>query len=405
MKTGYGWLVAFVALGGCRHKEEAPMPRRAPESAPSAQADPQFKRLTDAADKAESAGGKLLERTSFYPTQRAQLMKDLAPATDEAKSILGARFAYDPIAPFAERPHRKGWRAIGRVMVWRIEDAMAANKPADAVEAFLAASRFGFGISGGDASDATLGLAIVDEARRSILPALPMMDAKQMSRLSQGLKAALSLRPGPEAVVRNERARSQMFVQALQDATQRGEIGEFERRMGRDGRPAVDHLRAIREETNELRSYFDGLAAEVDARFALEEKLANVPKSERQDEKKNPLEPDLPAERPWRRFIRHFVLTVPAYRAMDDVTVARTRMLIVTAELSRRRKMGQPLPNDLRPFSEGVRTDPYTGHDFVYRTDGAEWTLHSAGEDLTDNGGETDAAGEAPDLILEPQKE
>ncbi|RYG38940.1 hypothetical protein EON81_02300 [bacterium] len=405
MKPGYGWLVVLVLAGGCRPKAEAPLPRRGPETSPSVQTDPQFKRLTEVADEAEAAGGKLLDRTSFYPSQRAKLSKDLAPATDGAKSILGARFAYEPVGPFTERPHRKGWRAIGRAMVWRIEDAISANKPPEAVEAFLTASRFGFGISGGDASDATMGLAIVDEARRAILPALPTFDAKQMSRLSQGLKAALSLRPGPEAVVRNERARSMMFVQTLQDATQKGEVGEFERRMGRDGRPAVDHLREIREDGREMRYYFDGLAAEVQARFALEEKLANSPKSERQDEKKNPLEPDLPAERPWRRFIRHFVLTIPSYRAMDDVTVARTRMLIVTAELKRRRKMGQVLPDDLRPFSESVRTDPYTGHDFVYRTDGAEWTLHSAGEDLTDNGGETDSAGEAPDLILEPQKE
>lgn len=402
MKPGYGWLVlAALLVAGCRGKEVAPLPQRALPFARTS-ADPGFVALQQAAEEAQSAGGKLIERTVYFPDQRTALTARLTPATDAAAKVAGAPFAYDPPAPFESRPYRDGWRAIGRVMVWRIEDAVAAKKGDEAVQAFLVASRFGFGLTGGDASDATLGLSLVDEARRTILAALPMLNANGMSKLSQGLKMALATRPGPGTVAAHERERDLRFVQALQDATQKNELGVYERSMGRDGRPAVTYLRDIGDDPKELAAYFDGLAAEVNARLDLETKLADAPRSERLDKDGNDLAPKILGERPWRRFVNHFVLTMPAYRAMDDVTVARTRMLVVTAELSRRRKMGQPMPNDLRAFSEGVRTDPFTGHDFVYRTDGTEWILHSAGEDLTDNGGDTDAMGESPDLTLEP---
>ncbi|CAN5497786.1 hypothetical protein BH11ARM2_BH11ARM2_30810 [soil metagenome] len=404
VRTGYGWLaIAALVATGCRRGGGEPLPNRVPTQAALA-ADPGFTTLCQAAETAQTAAGKLIERTSYYPQQRTMLSQKLAPAVEQAASVGGAPFVYEAPGPFDKRPYREGWRIIGKAMVWRIEDAVAAHKPPEAVQAFLLASRFGFGLTGGDASDATLGLSIVDEARRAILPALPTLDAAGMSKLSQGLKSALAARPGPGAVAANERMRDLRFVQELQDATLKNDLAPFEGSMGRDGRPAVAYLGDIRQKDKELRAYFDGLTAEVNARMDQQTALANKPRSERLDKDGKDLAPKLSEERPWRRFVTHYVLTMPAYRMMDDTSVARTRMLIITAELSRRRKSGQGLPNDLRPFSEGVRTDPFTGHDFVYRTDGTDWVLHSAGEDLTDNGGETDSAGEAPDLTLEPVK-
>ena len=88
--------------------------------------------------------------------------------------------------------------------------------------------------------------------------------------------------------------------------------------------------------------------------------------------------------------------------AMNDATLARTRMLVITARLLAMEKRNQPIPAELNKFDARLRQDPFSGYPFVYHAQGSHFRLYSVGSDFKDDGGETDAETfMSPDLALE----
>jgi hypothetical protein len=106
-------------------------------------------------------------------------------------------------------------------------------------------------------------------------------------------------------------------------------------------------------------------------------------------------------ERPWKHFGRHFFLAADPLLALNDQTLARTRLLILNAELIKAFKLKAAYPTSLAAFDPAIKTDPYTGADFRYRSDGTDCSVYSVGANLRDDGGETDESFTTPDLKLE----
>jgi len=392
-----GSFLVAIALG-CQ-KPAPPELRRWSRPATSSAEEPgAFTEYLAAARSVEAGPAALLDRVSFFPDQRRRA---IAEFDDEAARVMraSARAASFPVeerGPFEPVPHVKGWRLIGRVMAWQVEDDVEAGNLTRAIDRAVAATRFGFDLTGGGAIEASLGLAIVDDARRALITGLSQMDAAQLRRLSQGMKSALTRKPSGRVVADREADRMLRTVDYLQDAAMRNDFDRLRERMGDDGREIANYLGRIRNDGEALASFFDGLGTEALDRIENDAELAELPAALRKGKE---LKPD--NGRLWRRPARHFLETMPPYRAAEDRTVARTRLLIMTAELMRRQRLKQELPRMTDVFSESVRIDPYSGESMLLTSDGIDFTVYSVGDDLVDNGGETDLSGTLPDLQLE----
>ncbi|MGV3615521.1 MAG: hypothetical protein ACO1SV_09330 [Fimbriimonas sp.] len=390
----------FVSVVACRRP--APPAMHVWATAPAAYT-PQsgssnaFDAYALAAKDVEAKAGDLLDRVSFTPGQKTRVRGICEGAVrDVAAASRGtSEFRYVPRVPFSAAPFQRGWRLIGRSLRWQAEEAAAKGDYDRAIDAVLVATRFGFDLTGGGATDASLGFAIADEARLALTPHLDRMGAGQLGRLAKGLTEALQRKPSVAVVVENERQASRLAVQTLQDAYANRRLEEFEKQLGLGIREAVQYLRD--QELEDARRYFEGYAAEAEAETDTLERRAKLPAALREKEPKT----KLAAERPWRRFARHFVATARPLLDIDDRTTVRTRLLGLTASMLQRRKLKQAYPRNLDRLPSELTVDPFTGGPIRYVSDGVDFRVYSVGANLRDDGGDTDDAWLAPDLTLE----
>lgn len=363
--------------------------------------DNSFSQYARAADEAERDGGPYLSMVSFYPFQRRNAMK----ATEGALQMLmsAARsgkcdFRFIPTDPFKAPPHQSGWRLLGRDLVWNIDQAIQNHDYDAAVEYANVATRFGFDISGGGAIDASLGLAIANDARQAIAPAMDHMGAAQLERLSSGIAEALRNKPPLKDTLEHEHENMLEGVQAVQDAYRDQRFEELGQELGPDSRSAIDFLQDLkRKDYSKRPKYFESFASEGDREVAWAEQVADIPVQQRLS---NP-EPKPVGERPWKKFSKEFFSSVKPLLEMNDQTLARTRLLILEASIMSQVKSTGSAPKDLSGFDEAIRTDPYSGKPFVYSADGSDYHVYSVGSDFRDDGGQTDETYTQPDLKLE----
>ena len=397
-------LFIIVACAGCHH---GPVPEFPNWTAGFDQTVPTREDSTNsyfeycrAAEQAETGSGRYLDMVSFYPGQRISAMKATAAAMDkvETASATQCQFAFVPIEPFKAAPHQKGWRMIGRDLVWRIDESVQKEDYDDAVVAAKVATKFGFDISGGGATDASLGLAIADEARKAIAPAIDHMDAKQLGELADGISKALDAKPPLSQVIAHEHENMLVAVQTIQDAYKSERADDLSKELGPDANSAIEGLDDLhRKDYTDRPTYFSGFAAEADALCAWAASVAELPAIDRAA--KPP--PKLAPKRPWAKFSKEFFSSLTPLMQMNDATVARTRLLILESLILQQVKSTGQAPKDLSQFPENLKTDPYSGKAFVYGADGADYHVYSVGADFRDDGGDTDETYTQPDLRLE----
>lgn len=393
---------AALSLTGCRGHVAAPYPTWATPSAPYA---PQatsgnaFDGYALAALSVEATGGKQLTRVSFYPDQRKAAIAVCDPAIKqiETASKLPCDFRFVARPPFTPAPYQQGWRLIGRALEWKIEASAQAADFDAAINLGILATRFGLDLTGGGATDASLGYVIADDARRALAPWLPKMGAAQLEKLAKGVEEALARKPGLAKTLNHEADNIRMSVQALQDAFQKDDFKQMEENLGPEAREAVEYLQGLRSNDTKRTAYFAGFAKEAEGEIRWLLACAAQPTAKREREPKFP--PDL--ERPWKRFAHHLFLTGRPIIQMDDRTLARTRLLVLNAELIFAAKTAKRYPTDLSGFPADIKTDPFTGEPFLYRQNGAQYEIYSVGENLTDDAGDTDDTFTTPDLTLE----
>ncbi len=397
-----GGVLALAGLGGaglagagCRREREAALrtwAKPSPAPAPS----PAFAELVAIGREAEAGAPGLLGRTQFFPGHRKTAGRVCGPLLARlARAQAGPlAFAYAPVGIDLGGPGRRGWRLLGREASWEIGDALAAGDAARAIGRYGVATRLGFDLTGGGAADASLGLAIADEARRGVVPGLARMDAGSLDALADAAEGALLRRPPLAGMVANEAANRRLLLQRLQDAWAAGRLVEEARAYG----PAVadDAGRLASGSRREAAAYFAGVGEEIEG---MERELA---KDTTLAAPNRTWEPGKAPPR-GRALRRAVTLGIEPILKMNDATLARTRLLVAECRLRARAKRGLALPRSLGEIAGGAGEleDPFSGYGLVYRRDGKEWAVYSVGADGKDDGGESDASGLAPDLRLE----
>jgi len=353
-----------------------------------------------AARSAVEKGEQWRYRVNFTEGMLGEIEHALSPeiGTVLAASNLPCEFAFTPKIPFSPDLHHQGWRLIANGMQYRLRQHLANNDFDKAIEVAVAGTRFGFDLCGGCSADASLGLWIVDHIRAPLLERLGEFGAGQLSRLSKGLEAALVRKPDLSVTIRHERLQFLAGVQYIQDCYQDRAFNQLEGELGVDSRSAVKFLERMASDDDAKRqAYFRGFAKEAEDQVAMMTAAYAVPPSERGDWKESD-EDD--SYRPWKRFAKHFFGTGKVTLRMHDRAMTLTRLMILETRLLAIFKATRTVPSDLSGFPKAVATDPYTGRPFVYRASATDYRLYSVGQDLKDDGGESDVSGIRRDVWL-----
>lgn len=362
-----------------------------------------FDGYVQAALTTEQEAAEFLNKVDFLPTARGKAMAACASSVSlvAASTQKECKFEFRPSAPFSAPPYQRGWRLIGRCLVWNIEQALANQDRATAVRNFVVATRFGFDLTTGGALDASLGLAIVNEARVALLKGIDALQIADLMAAAKGVQSRVEEGPRRAAVasmLENEKSNMLMAIQFVQDSYQANKLDALDDNLLVGARPAVSYLRDLKGKDGERRvAYFKGFAADVPLYIEHFQQLYATPTKDRKKLTKLKLASD--GDRPWRRFTRHFFEAARYVLPVVDSTVARTRMFVLYANALAEYKKTGKAPNDL--LVPEVSIDPFSGVKFIYKGEGRDIRIHSVGVDGENNAGDTNSIFEAPDLCLE----
>jgi hypothetical protein len=396
---------AIAMVAGCKQQPESPFANwienpNLPEMGSSATA---YDGYSKAARTAEILAGSLAQRMSISPTLRAKLELKLEPAVVQLREaskrqVLGYRFV--PTDPSETPVQCKGWALLGRSLSYRIERSAQEGQLEKAIDDTICATKFGFDLLAGSAIEASLGMTIVDDARRTITPYLNKLGAGQLGRLNAGITTILQRRPLLSTTIDNERMNMRMGLQRIQDHYKSRDLHAIGVGLGADTDKAVAYLKEMQGKGDAERvTYFQGFADEIDTicKFWTDEAAKPAHKRERREGK--PAIP-LSEHRPWRRLAIHLTGSCEPLVSQFDATIARTRLFALETALSKAVKTQGFAPQDLAKYGD-YSTDPFSGHTFAYRRDGRTFRVYSVGIDYQDDGGQTDESFTYPDLTIE----
>ncbi|MCH8978580.1 MAG: hypothetical protein IH945_04975 [Armatimonadetes bacterium] len=388
-------LAASLALLGCGRDAEpaayvpivVEAPSRDAQGGPNA-----FDAYVKLAGRAVSASVQFDQRDT--PDARRRALAELEPLLEELAeaTALPCSFRYSPVPPFEPRPHHEGWLVLGRAVVWRAEAATNDQDWPEAVRWTVVATTFGIDLGGGAAADASLGYGILDAARAVIGPHLPTMPAEELESLADGLSAALLRLPEAEQTLGNEGAAMLASVKALQDAHRDGTLGRFAKGFHQRSRRAVEGLQSL--DGAERQAFFRSLLDERESVLG-QLKERSVEPAFRRGPVKYGLSGDL------RVLASQFFKTGEPWMSMRDLSVARTRLLTVTAFLDAQIAATGAAPPNLGGIKPTLCIDPYTHHAFGYLPRERGFLVYSYGTDGKDDRGDTDGERTSPDVLLE----
>ena len=386
--------LGLLALAGCSKKEAIKHQEWHRPTPSESEGNPSFAAYMEAAHLTAAAAPTSVTRSTFTAGDKAKLIHQLRGAVSKIELGTRSKCEFIPGVPRsdAELERLKAWRLIGRVLVWKVEDAVANDNWDTAITWATVALRFGIDLSQGGGQETSLGYTIASEARKMIAPHLANLSPSQLTRLAESTEASLKRADRKSAL---EREREQMLysVQLVQDSYLKKNWQTLETLMFKDGREAIDYLKGVDEE--ESGAYFAGMAAE--ANEIADQVAADSDLGARE---RKPLELDDRPDRPWKRFSKHFFRFSETLLSLSDEFYARTKLLALNARLLAAVKAKGAAPTKL-PGDEELKTDPYSGEPFVYRSSGSDYIIYSVGEDMRDDGGDTDEGAFRPDLRLD----
>jgi hypothetical protein len=329
---------------------------------------------------------------------KVEIRRELAPTITQLGRAAGQPldFSFTPSFPFDVDENHKGWIALSRAIVWEIEASVSAQAWPRAVDMMNLAATFGLDLTQGDASDASIGISLVNQARQALAPHLGKIPPEQLQRLASGLTRAMSRNESADSLIRNEEANMVMAVQWVMDRHKSREFGEIREKLGREVREAVDYLESMEASRKEERpGYFRGFRDEALEMAAYSRNQMAVPLSAWKE-----WEPAKGAIRPWRRLATHFFTPLyPVLKSRQD-SITRLRLVVISS-LSLASIQRKGVAPATLPGTDGIKIDPYSGQDFIYRAVGTEFTVYSVGRDGRDDGGETNENFSEPDITIE----
>jgi hypothetical protein len=164
--------------------------------------------------------------------------------------------------------------------------------------------------------------------------------------------------------------------------------------LGPDANEAIRYLEGISGNTRKRSAYFESLAKAADIEYAQVAQDCELPVIAR-------AKPNTRNDEPWKRLAKHLFGAARPLLDINDATVARTRLLVLYAQIDRLGKRNNSYPINLDGFTKTLTIDPYSGAPFLYHADQAEFSLYSVGKNGRDDGGDSDSTYSQPDLRLE----
>lgn len=381
-KIAFGW-APFAALCCCGCGGDVRAELTLPVSpAEITQHDRGFDIYVSAAEEMEQKGAKHIGRTAWTPDQRDFIV---AAAAGPIAKIAGAprpRFGKTWQEPFGPRPYTRGWRTIGRALVWRLEAAVKNVDLADARFCMITAMKMSNALETSDAHDADLGLAIADECAHAVWPHVPRFGAGELSSLSKDLLRLLDDSPNPSIVVSQEKSFIARQVEWVHERYQERDFTAISETLGQAVQPAVKFLRELAEEPPAAQqAYFDCFVRESESDLRFFERRVSTAPHEWQGKQEL-------GTRAWMRFTESFGTPWRVYVERRAEIRTRIKLLAIDAALLAKFKAKGSVPSDLREFPGNLRKDPYSGRDFVYVPRGGDYKLYSVGPDKADDGGD-----------------
>lgn len=397
------WLASCLLLAGCKGEPPPPWPQYGPApvavelDAGSANG---YALAALAASDAMEAELPAKPSTNLTEAERERFVSRLQRPLARLRQALRrpGKVRFVPRSLLSPDPRLEGFRRMGQALAWRAEQHVRGARWESAVADVLDAVRLGCLLVGGDVATAQTGLWIVDRARVVVAPVLPSLSSELLTRLADGVWAALESKPLLETAYANERANALTTLDALQAAYRSGDLTAFEKAMGADGADAVAKMREFKPESAARKRLFDGIAAEIEEEAKLMTEMSRQPAAERNQKDPRWKRSNL---RPHRLFARHFILVGRGLLSEHDRCLARTRILAIEAGALARVKSTGRAPRDLAFVPPRMRQDPFSGRDLLYRAVDRDFKVYSVGANFTDEQGDTNAAYEAPDLRLE----
>ncbi|MEZ5163379.1 MAG: hypothetical protein R2688_06440 [Fimbriimonadaceae bacterium] len=338
--------------------------------------------------------GDLRTRSNFTPTLRARFISRLTPSLNSLISNAGDGIPYTPRDLYEETEWLEGLSIISRAAAMKIEDSIAEGSWDTANRLVIGVTQAGYSLTEADTLYAATGIEMIETVRAAYAPHLSKAPAGILSQLSTSLTNLERKRPQMELPIRNEAQNFDFAVQYIQDQMIAGKLENLESTFFKGSRPAIDYLKNLPEE--ERPSYFERFRNEGDDWIKHYSDAVVLPRSQRTE-----FEFDRRADRPWKRFAFQVYSVVETYVAMNDRHNARQRLFILTAYSYAQSKAKGEAPLDFNSLPEAIRMDPYSGQEFPYRRAGKDFQIYSVGEDLRDDGGESNQSGLEPDLMLE----
>ena len=328
------------------------------------------------------------------PGARRRALAELRPLLEQlaTATALPCTFRYSPSPLFEPQPHHEGWLVLGRAVVWRAEAAASDQDWPEAVRWTVVATTFGVDLGGGATADASLGYGIMAGARAAIGPHLPTMPLEAVEGLADGLARALNRLPDAEQTIENEGAAMLARVKALQDAHRERRLEQYATGFHQRSRRAVEGLQEL--EGAERRAFFRSLLDEQASVLGQLRDRSGMPASER-----SPVEYGLLGD--LRVLASQFFKTGEPWMSMMDLSIARTRLLMVTASLYAEIAVSGAAPPNLGGIKSTFCIDPYTNREFGYLPRGRGFVVYSYGADGKDDRGDTDGERTSPDVLLE----
>ncbi|MCL6623129.1 MAG: hypothetical protein K6T17_00750 [Fimbriimonadales bacterium] len=390
--------VAILGMGACTSSRRVSFPDHLRDYV-TEPFNPGFGVYQEVAREVEQKCGDLVWRVNFTPGQKESAMERCAPFWGRLRAAQREKiaFVYVPYSPFSPPVERRAWRFLGRVLIWQMEKFLREKKTEEALSLFVLGVRFGADLSGGDAMDADLGYTIMEDCLRVLWPRFPNLTPAQLRSLHQTVQEVLLGMPSLETILRHEQAGMLQCVEMVQEWYLQGRTGELGKFLGEDALPAIRYLERLRSSPiSEQVKYFEGFASE--ARQEIDYWIQEVSKPPH-------LWADPPppvGERPWRRFAKHFFGGARFLRHRWIINQAWLRLFGVDSAIYARVVERSSLPADLSEFPLSLRTDPFSGQDFLYYPLRGSYRLYSVGENRLDDGGVI--AGEASEQDLLPKR-
>ncbi len=396
-------LVCTLIAVGCKPNETPHLPKWIQEEKayiPKSDSGNAFDAYVFAALEAENKAKNYIKRVNFTPGIKRKIMNLLSPACEKIRHAHNKKFEFKfvPTPQEESSTYQLGWSLLGKTLVWNIEFAIFQNNYQEAVSYFLLGTKFGVNLLKGGAIDASLGFTIIDACRVAIKPAMVSLNNNQLEIIFKELYAMLQTDISIQNALKNEYQNMLLSVQHLQDAFENDNYQYLQPILGSDYKDPVQFLRKLKKKSYETRvKYFHSLMEEGSVIYEKLSQDSLLPLTKRE-----PWKPLPKRNRPWKRFSKHFFSGIKSILNVYDRTLARTRMLAINAFILKSIKEKGVSPKNLDSLADVIRIDPYSGKDFIYHADGADYVLYSVGENGKDNGGVSNDIGTSPDLILEP---